>query len=89
MTAELAVAICFGTGLTDPVKKKEEYPPGTKSLEYTLMRNAMYVGYAFIDVNHPDPLKAAWNIARRYDCNEVWHGSPSRREPTEFVAHRF
>jgi hypothetical protein len=86
MTTELIAAICFGTGTTDRMTQKEKptYPHGTKSLKYTLMRNAMYIGYAFIDVHHSDPEKAAWDIARQHGCNEVWHGSPSEQLPWGF-----
>lgn len=78
MDVDRIAQICFGTGSgpTKPIPA-EEGKPKPLSLCFTIMRNAMYVGYAYVSPDAKDPHQAAMDMGRRYaDANEAWHGTP-------------
>lgn len=85
MTSERIAEICFGTGITCQTGEQTPIPPQMKSFRFTLMRNAMYVGVCYIDINSPDPRAEAERLGKPYRANEIWDGDPCPEPPIDWV----
>lgn len=78
MDVETIAQICFGTG-SGPTKPIETKPGERKplSLRFTIMRNAMMLGYAYVSPDARNPHQEAMDMGYRHaDGNEAWHGTP-------------
>lgn len=89
MDLDTAMQIAFGTGNgpTKPVKV-EDGKPKPRSLKFTMMRNAMYVGYYYAHPDSPNPHQEA--LDRSYGgANEAWHGTPSDKAPGTWEDYKY
>lgn len=79
MNTQRLAQICFGTGSgpTEPIAAEPDKPK-PKSLKFTCMRSARYVGYAYVSPDASNPHQAALDMASRrgFGADEAWHGTP-------------
>ncbi len=88
MDVETIAQICFGTG-SGPCKPipAEEGKPKPRSLKFTMMRNAMYVGYYYVSPDNANPHQHALDMCKG-TANEAWHGEPSDKAPGTWENYR-